>query len=300
MQKTTVQGNSTRGTCAITGTSGYVGSRLASHLARQGWEIRALSRSACSEKHFQVNRVHFELGEQLAPAALAGVDALVHPAYDFSATRWRDIERVNVNGSRRLLAGAREAGVQRIVLVSTLAAFPGARSLYGRAKLEIEHAALDAGAAIVRPGLVWGPQATAMFGALQRVVARLPIVPLLGPEGLQLTLVHEDDLALLVERLLERWPEGSGELFVAASEQTLTFVELLHSLALRAGKRPRFIRLPWKAVWLGLRALERLGATLPFSSDNLVSFVSTDDDPFTRATDCAGRYGVRFRPYVSI
>jgi nucleoside-diphosphate-sugar epimerase len=298
MLDTTVHDRSLRGTCAITGTSGYVGSGIRSRLAGQGWTIRTLSRSRPSEKHFHSTHVHFELGGELAPQTLEGVDALVHAAYDFRATRWRDIQRVNVEGSRRLFAAAREAKVERIVLVSTIAAFPGARSLYGRAKLEIERAAIECGAAIIRPGLVWGAQGAAMFGALQHVVERLPIVPLLGPRELQLTLVHEDDLALLVERLLELWPAGSRKLLVAASRRTLTFEELLRSLAARTGRRRRFVRLPWTAPWLGLRALEAVGARPPFRSDNLVSFVSTDDHPFARATDSAGRYGVRFRPYA--
>jgi nucleoside-diphosphate-sugar epimerase len=287
-----------RGICAITGASGYVGSRVASHLAGAGWEVRSLSRSEPGEKQPWPKQAHFELDGDLLPRALAGVDALVHLAYDFSATRWVDIERVNVAGSRRLFAAAREAGVERIVFVSTIAAFPGTRSRYGAAKLEIERAARAAGATVIRPGLVWGPQGAAMFGALQRAVERLPIVPLLVPAKLQLNLVHEGDLAALVERLLERWPEGSEKLFVAASGQPITFVELLRSLARRAGKRPRFVRLPWTVAWLGLRTLEALGAAPPFRSDSLVSFVATDSDPLARATDHAERYGVQFRPYT--
>jgi nucleoside-diphosphate-sugar epimerase len=287
-----------RRVCAVTGSNGYVGSRIASHLDAAGWEIRALCHSPASERHSRYTQVHFELGEELAPAALDGVDALIHLAYDFSLTRRADIERVNVEGSRRLLAAAHEAGVERIVTVSTLAAFPGARSLYGRAKLEIERTALDLGAAIVRPGLVWGPQGAALFGTLQRAVQRLPVVPLPAPAGLVISLVHEDDLALLTSRLLDRWPAGSGKLFVAASAQTLTFGELLRSFASRADSRPRFMRLPWTAVWLGLRVLERVGARPPFRSDSLISLVSIDDDPFPRATDSAERYDVCFRPYA--
>jgi nucleoside-diphosphate-sugar epimerase len=223
----------------------------------------------------------------------------VHAAYDFDPNRWSDISAVNVEGSQRLFAAAREAGVDPIVVVSTVAAFPGARSLYGRAKLEIERAALDAGAVVIRPGLVWGPHGAAMFGALRRAIERLPVVPLPVPAGLELSLVHEDDLALLVERLLYSWPRGAGKLLVAASRQTPTFGELLRSLALGAGRRPRFVRLPWRAAWLGLRTLEEFGMKPPFRSDSLVSLVAIDGDPLARATDRAESYGVQFRPYAS-
>jgi nucleoside-diphosphate-sugar epimerase len=283
-------------TCAVTGTSGYVGSRVARRLAAAGWQVRALTRTRAQGADWA--QVHFALGEEVPPTALAGVDALVHVAYDFAPTRWREIWAVNVEGSRRLLAAAHAAGVQRIVTMSTTAAFPGCSSLYGRAKLEIELAALEAGAAAIRPGLVWGPQGAAMFGALQGALARLPIVPQPVPRELVLNLVHEDDLAALVQGILERWPAGSGRLYVAASARTLAFSELLRSLTPRAGRRPLVVRLPWRAVWAGLRTLEALGVPPPFSSDNLVSIAAIDRDPLGRATDGVERYGVLFRPYA--
>jgi nucleoside-diphosphate-sugar epimerase len=284
--------------CAITGTTGYVGSRVASHLATAGWDIRALSRSDLNGSQSAFTHVRFELGRDLGPEALAGADTLVHLAYDFSFTRWPDIERVNVEGSLRLFAAARRMGLERIVFVSSVAAFAGARSLYGRAKLEIERAALDMGATVIRPGLVWGPQGEGGFGALRRIVLRTPVVPILVPAGLELNLVHEEDLAALVERVLEQWPQSSGKLFVAASRPPVTFVELVRSLGPRDGRPRRLVRLPWRAAWLALRTLELAGASPPFRSDSLVSLVAADSAPLAHATDSAERYGVRWRPYA--
>ena len=278
------------GVCAITGASGYVGSRVAEHLSAAGWTVRRLGRSGSG--------VRFDLADPVPAAAFDGADALVHLAYDFSCRGWRETERVNVDGSRRLFAAVRAAGIETIVCVSTVAAFPGARSNYGRAKLEIERAAFELGACVVRPGLVWGPHGGAMFGALERAVNRLPVVPLPAPPGLEIVLVNEDDLAELVERILESWPEASGELLVAASEEPLPFDALLRSLVIADRRQPRVVRLPWRLAWLGLRALEFVGLTPPFRSDSLVSLVAVDADPLSRATTKAECFGVHLRPYV--
>ena len=137
MQSQAVHERAPLRTCAVTGTSGYVGSKIAGRLAAQGWAVRAFTRTSPSERHLHLTHAHFDLGEgPPAPAAFEDVDALVHAAYDFHTTGWPEIERVNVEGSRNLFAAAHDAGVRRIVLVSTVAAFPEARSLYGRAKLE--------------------------------------------------------------------------------------------------------------------------------------------------------------------
>jgi NADH dehydrogenase len=278
------------GVCAITGASGYVGSRVAERLSAGGWTVRRLGRSGSD--------VRYDLADPVPAGAFDGADALVHLAYDASCRNWREIERVNVGGSRRLFAAARAAGIEAIVCVSTVAAFPGARSNYGRAKLEIERAAFGVGACVVRPGLVWGPHGGAMFGALERAVNRLPVVPLPAPPGLEIVLVNEDDLAELLARILESWPDASGELLVAASEQPLSFGALLRSLVSGDRRPPRVVRLPWRLAWLGLRALELVGVTPPFRSDSLVSLVAVDADPLGRATITAERFGVQLRPYV--
>ena len=277
------------GVCAITGASGYVGSRVAARLSAAGWTVRTLGRSGSD--------VRFELADPVPVAACEGADALVHLSYDFGCRSWRQTERVNVDGSRRLFAAARAAGIETIVCVSTVAAFPGARSNYGRAKLEIERAAFEVGACVVRPGLVWGPHGGAMFGALERAVNRLPVVPLPAPPGLEIVLVNEEDLAALIERILESWPAASGELVVAASEKPLPFASLVRSLA-SDGRHSRVVHLPWRLAWLPLRTLELVGVSPPFRSDSLVSLVAVDADPFSRATTKAERFGVHLRPYV--
>ena len=110
--------------------------------------------------------------------ALRSANALVHAAYDLSLTRPADIWRVNVAGTRRLLEAASEAGVSRIIVLSSMSAFAGTTQLYGRAKLEIEAITADVGGCAVRPGLVYGEQAGGMAGAL-RAMTGSPVVPVI-------------------------------------------------------------------------------------------------------------------------
>ena len=285
-----------RGVCAVTGADGYLGSRVARRLAEAGWTIEAFSRRR-GKQGVGNCRVHFELGEGIAPTALADIDALVHAAYDFSASRWCDIKRINVDGSRRLFAAAHAANVERIVLVSSIAAFPGARSLYGRAKLEIERAGLDVGAAVVRPGLIWGPESGGMLGSLERMVERLMVVPTPVPRELEVRLTHEDDVAILIAGILGMWPADKGKVLVAVPEKPIMFADLLHSLAGQTNGQTRFVRLPWRAVWLGLQILEAIGLRPPFRSDSLVSLLASDRDPLSRATAQTEKYVMRLRPY---
>jgi nucleoside-diphosphate-sugar epimerase len=287
-----------RGVCAITGASGYVGGCVADRLVQAGWEVRALGRPRPGGKQSEFKQARFELGRPVTPQALAGAGALVHLAYDSGPKDWAAIERVNVEGSRRLFAAAHEAGIDRIVYMSSVAAFPAATSLYGRAKLAGERAALAAGAAVIRAARVWGPRGTATFRPLQLAVQRLPLVPVPVPRRLELYLVHEDDLAALVDGVLDCWPAGSGKLYVAASPDWIEFGELLRLLAQSTGRRPRLVQLPWRPVRFGLRILEDIGAEPPFGSDGILSMAAGDAHPLARATDSAERYGVSFRPYT--
>jgi nucleoside-diphosphate-sugar epimerase len=76
---------------------------------------------------------------------------------------------------------AKEGGVERIIFLSSISAFDGCSSLYGKAKLEIEKDAADVGAGIIRSGLLYGPRPSGgMFGSLQRMASDSSIIPLIG------------------------------------------------------------------------------------------------------------------------
>ena len=265
---------------AITGASGFVGSQLAERFERDGWSLTRFTRGGGEPS---ARAVPFHLGDEVSPNAFRSrsIDALVHCAYDFGPLTWTDIRHINVEGSRRLIRAARTAGVAKVVVLSTISAFPGCRSIYGRAKLEIEAAAFESGATVVRPGLVYGDLDTpggGMIGSLRRS-ARGRIVPLIeGGRPLQYT-VHIDDLYRLVCMLCAGELQAPEKPIVAASPRGMSVREIVTELARRQGAKPRFVAVPWQAVWLGLKTAELLGLRPAYRSDSVISLVRQDPNP---------------------
>ncbi len=98
----------------------------------------------------------FELGDAYAKDSFAGVNCLVHSAWDLKETNPRRNWEINVEGSKRLVAAALDDGVDRIIFVSSMSAYFGTKQEYGLAKLAVERTVLEAQQIVVRPGLVYG------------------------------------------------------------------------------------------------------------------------------------------------
>lgn len=270
--------------CAITGSNGYVGGCLKNYFAARGWDILELTR----QPKPGTRAVAFQLGTEISPSALAGVHALVHCAYDFKPLREEELRAVNVDGTRKLFASTRAAGVGTIIAISSISAYDGCRSLYGKAKLEIERLALDAGAQVIRPGLVYGSGPGGMFGKLAAQVRKASVIPLIG-DGSQIQfLVHHEDLAAFIERCANGEVKITSRILTVANEQPWAFKQLLLEIARALDKQPKFIPLPWRLVWAGLKSAELCGVRLNFRSDSLVSLMYQNPKPDFSGNAAAG------------
>jgi dihydroflavonol-4-reductase len=169
-------------TAFVTGGAGFVGANLVRDVLAHGWSVRALLRTPDPPAlaGVEVERVS---GDLLAPGlteAMRGCDAVFHVAALYSLWR-RDRDAVmqtNVEGTRRVLRAAREAGVPRVVYTSSVAAI-GVRAagpadetyqspydrlvgVYKKSKFLAERVAREAAAAgqdivIVNPSTPVGP-----------------------------------------------------------------------------------------------------------------------------------------------
>jgi UDP-glucose 4-epimerase len=107
----------------VTGATGKVGSRLAQRLVQHGYTVRALVRDPARATDLSDHGIHLVTGDLMQPdalpAAVQGVDTVVHCAAFFRGATPDEAHAVNNLGTQHLAHAAREAAVGRFVFMST-------------------------------------------------------------------------------------------------------------------------------------------------------------------------------------
>ncbi len=217
----------------VSGGRGLVGRFIVEGLAEAGHDViigtRAPSRSGERAIHLDPDRDQ--------RGAFSGIDAFVHASFDHLPGRYRGGEgddphgfrRRNLDGSARLFEEARDAGVARVVFLSTRAVYgvqpegavlaettvPRPDTLYGEVKLAAEAALLRLAAPAFQPTIL---RITGVYGGapaynkwtplVEAWMAGSPVAPRAGTE------VHGRDVADAVRLMLESPAEqGAGAVF---------------------------------------------------------------------------------------
>jgi uncharacterized protein YbjT (DUF2867 family) len=198
-------------TIAVTGSTGFVGQAVVEEACRRGLPLRALARreqAACDG----VEWVRGDLADRAALATLvAGAEAVLHIAGVINTPDPMGFHLGNVAGTEALVEAAEAEGVQRFVLVSSLAAREPGLSNYGQSKRHAEEVVQTSGLdwTIVRPPAIYGPRDKEILELFK--AAKWGVVPL-PPKG-RASIVHVHDLARLLLALVPRSNSTSHRIF---------------------------------------------------------------------------------------
>jgi nucleoside-diphosphate-sugar epimerase len=254
----------------VTGAGGFLGGHLLRALAQRGHAVRAFSRRALAPEPGQaVQEVVGDVRDAgVVGAALGGVSTVFHVAGVVPGRGGAaQMESANVAGTRVIAQGCARAGVRRLVLVSSVAAYraplgdivpesapTGGTDAYGRSKADAEAAAqaICAGRlelVIARPCQIYGPLDRSGYTArMLRLVASAG-VPVAGWQGRGFSLVHVDDVADALCAAGEL--EGlDGTVFNVAPQARVTLLELARLQAAVRGRGWHGVRLPVPAALL--------------------------------------------------
>jgi nucleoside-diphosphate-sugar epimerase len=297
-------------TALVTGATGLVGSHVAERLQRDGWQVRALVRSAARAEWLRRSGVELAIGDTLDAStlspAVAGCDVVFHTAAAVTPDGgWEAFRRPNIEGTRNVL-DATAAANARLVHVSSVAVYGararysasgeqtseetplaplGEHSWYARSKRESEQLVLDAHArgrlwaTAVRPDVIYGERDRQFVPRVARLL-RFGVAPVVGGGRSILPVVHAANVADGMLRAAMH-SEAGGRAYNLANDYDVTVREFFRLAGEGLGERPRFISIPAPAARVMVRAAARVSpARLRSSLRQSVDFL-TRDNPFT-------------------
>jgi nucleoside-diphosphate-sugar epimerase len=179
----------------VTGATGFIGGRVATRLIAEGEDVRCLARATSDTSALERLGVEITTGElrdrgSIAHAA-AGCSAVIHCAAlvsDWATTT--EIDQINVGGTRHVVDAAVEAGVNRLIHLSTTDVYghPGVADIdetqvgqrfanwYAHTKrlaeAEVRRVEREHGlaAVILRPATVYGPGSREVVGEIAQAL----------------------------------------------------------------------------------------------------------------------------------
>ena len=268
-------------TVLVTGASGFVGSYVVPALLARGHRVVALVRSREAADHVlgrlagDASAVEIRTGDVTdaasLPAALAGVDAVVHLV---ALPRDRDggssLRLVNTEGTRNVVVAMQAAGVRRLVHLGALGVADDPRLHYASSKAKAEALVAASGLdwTVVKPSLLWGER-DGFFNVIAGLVRMAPgVVPVPGDGSARFQPLSVVDLATVLALCVER-PDTIGRAYEVGGPRTWSYREITREVVGAMGTHRAIVPMPVPLISLVAATSELLHLPFPVATDQL-------------------------------
>jgi nucleoside-diphosphate-sugar epimerase len=261
---------------SISGGAGFLGLHLARRLLADGHDVRTLDVVPLDDAELErtVDERRGDIRDHESVRELVdGTDVVVHAAAALPIRASREaIRSVNVGGTENVLRAGADAGVRRVVFISSTAVYgvPEKHPIeeadplvgvgwYGESKIDAEGlcrvAAVET--TIVRPKTFIGPERLGVFEILFDWIREGRRIYTLGKGDNRYQLLAVEDLVDAIVRAGNE-PKAARETFNVGATEFGTVRSDLQALIDHAGSSSRLQPVPVKPAETALRALELL------------------------------------------
>ena len=266
----------------VTGGSGFVGGHVVHELRARDLRVRCLARDPRKGAKLAALGCELVQGDVTDPPglrrAVEGADVVVHLVAIRKGSE-RDFQRIMVDGTRNLLAAAKDAGVGRFVHMSALGTSEETKDLvpYYRAKWEMEKQVHASGLAYVifRPSFIFGRDG-GILPTFAKLARYSPVTLITGSGKQRIQPIWADDLAAYFGEAASR-DDVAGETYELGGPDAVTWNEFWARLKPALGKRRPSAHVPMAFMRANALVTERLPGNIPLTRDLLKMLEAGDN-----------------------
>jgi len=264
----------------VTGGTGFVGPHIVRAIAEQGHDLKLLVRDSTRSRDLPGRPVVGEMTNMASlRTAAEGIDTIVH-LVAIRQGRAEDFERVMEQGTRDLVAAAKEAGVRRFVLMSALGTSEETKNLvpYYHAKWAMEQAVKESGLehVIFRPSFVFGCDG-GILPTFRKLAKLTPVTPIIGSGDQKIQPIWIDDVAAYFAAAVGK-DEVADRTFELGGPDVVSWNEFWQRLKSALGMRRRpSMHVPVGLMRLNARVTEKLPGNIPLTRDLLTMLEHSDN-----------------------
>jgi uncharacterized protein YbjT (DUF2867 family) len=264
----------------VTGGTGFVGPHVVRAIADKGHDLKLFVRDSTRSRELPGRPVVGEMTNTVSlRSAVKDVDAVVH-LVAIRQGREEQFKRVMEQGTRDLVAAAKDAGARRFILMSALGTSEETKDLvpYYHAKWEMEQAVKGSGLehVIFRPSFVFGRDG-GILPTFSKLAKLTPVTPIIGSGEQKLQPIWVDDVAAYFAATLDK-AEAMNRTFELGGPNAVSWNEFWQRLKASLGMRRRpNIHVPVGLMRVNALLTERLPGNIPLTRDLLTMLEQGDN-----------------------
>lgn len=242
----------------VTGATGFIGRHLVAELLRNGHQVRVLVPPQSIARQLRRRQTwHWaNTGEaEVFPGSIFQGESLfqavqgVHTVFHLASAQWwgnsRDLQQVDIVGTRQVIAAARSARIGRLIYLSHLGAEPSSAYSLLRTKGQAEGLIRASGLAytIFRTGVVFGEE-DRFINNIAMMLKFFPFLTFQPGQGENLiNPIYIDDLIAALHNSLESLDLVDETIEIGGGEY-ISFHELIRTVMRVTGSRRLIVPIP--------------------------------------------------------